>query len=180
MKHFYIAKCLVLLMMVGLGFCVAGCRRDSVNYDPDFPLSDYVEAVVQYVGEQEDPAANAYTELKFSACLVNKTADEIQVFFFSKQCLSNGGFRVRFGSEPRLYVPKVSLKNTNSSKADYVLPSYGRREFDLLLDLPKTQARQLMAKGNMQIILILNGIRHNGTYTDIGEPNNKVIARWKK
>lgn len=174
MKHFYIIQQIILLITCGLGFCVVGCSGD-IYYD-DFPLSDYVEVVIQSVEEQDDAGKETNTELKIKACLINKTADEIELFFNSRQTLCAGGFRIHIGTE--MYSPDMDFGEDQSFSP---LPGHGRREFTLIFELPKAQAQHVLAAPEtMQVIMMVYGVHYKGKDYNIYGPHHKIIGQWKK
>jgi hypothetical protein len=181
MKYLCIIQSAAFLIIGGLGLCVAGCNRDSTNYDPNFSLSDYVEVVVQHAGEQEDQTSNTYTNLKIEVCLINKTPDEIHLFFVDAEYSRGGGFSMLLGTDPDPYKPKTTSKGTDHYESECILPGHGRVMYDLIVNLPKAEARHMLADPKaIQVYLRVCGIRHNGKYTKIWrDENSKVFGRWK-
>lgn len=174
MKYLYTIQRIILLITCGLGFCVVGCSGDAI--DPN----EYIDVVVETFEDQETTPANDNVELKIRASLVNKTADEIELLFDSRQTLCAGGFRIRIGTE--IYYPRI--RATGSTKYDSypvshrIIPGHGHKEFDLLLELPKAQASHVLtAPETVQVFLIVYGIRHDSTYTDTYA---EIIGKWKK
>lgn len=166
------------------GFCLGGCHCDSTESSESnvFPLTGYVDVVVHHIEKQEVASTITDAELLIRVCLINKTAKEIQVFFDGRQCQIAGGFRVHIDTD--VYVPSIRLAGTkeyDSLLADYgLLPSYGRKEFELLLRLPEAHAqRVLVTPETMQVILEVHGICYDGAYTEIIGPNSDISGRWK-
>jgi len=171
------------LVLITSGCCLATCqgcsRRHKVSRE--FPVSEYVDVVIGSVKARKAPTGAVGRQLEMAVSITNKVAEEIEVFFNGRQYQCAGGFYVHVG--PRVYTPMprlAGLKEYNSLPTGYgLLPAGGRKDFELLLDLPEADARRVLAREeDVRVILTVHGIRRKGIYTEILGTCCDVPARW--
>jgi hypothetical protein len=121
--------------------------------------------------------------ISLRAVLTNKSAHELEVYFDGKEYQSAGGFRVHHGKG--VLVPRVRLSGTTEYdvlRSGYgLVPAHGRREFDLLFELPRDEAHGVLADPqSMRVVLLIHGVRRDSSYSELAGSDAVLAGHWKQ
>lgn len=181
----FLASCSSWIHMCLICGCLwlAGCGNGGTGQGGSLQPNPggFLELIVERPDVQKHERSDGEVAMLMRVALINKSPNEVEVFFTGKKYESAGGFRVHVDTE--VYVPKARLSGTPEygvlTRNYGLLPGHGRKEFDLLLTLPKDQAQRVLRdSGEMKVVLLVYSIRRDTMYTEFIGHNAVIPGRW--